>query len=238
MSWIQSLKMRIGRSVLGGDPRSIPMRGYRRSIPWRELGDRAVFLDYAFKALSYNGIGGDYAEFGCAGANTFTFAHDAIDRHKHARHMWAFDSFEGLPEGTAPADRHPKWHRGDMAISQDRFRALCKKRGLGDDEYSIVPGYYAESLSRPMPAHFPASLAMAYIDCDLQSSTTQVLDFLWPRLQPGMILAFDDFFCWTNQGISGEQRAFESRLPDEQWRFDNFIRYGWHGQSFVVFPNE
>ena len=48
---------------------------------------------------------------------------------------------------------------------------------------------------------------MAYIDCNLYSSTVTVLEFLAPRLKHGMIVAFDDYFCWSPTQVSGERFA-------------------------------
>ena len=48
----------------------------------------------------------------------------------------------------------------------------------------------------------PTDIALAYIDCDLYSSTMPVLEFLLPRLKNGMIIAFDDYFCWSATQLS------------------------------------
>jgi hypothetical protein len=42
----------------------------------------------------------------------------------------------------------------------------------------------------------------------MYSSTRTVLSFLESRLKHGMIVAFDDYFCWSSTQISGERRAF------------------------------
>ncbi len=76
---------------------------------------------------------------------------------------------------------------------------------------------------------------MAYIDCDLYASTVEVLKFLHPRLQHGMILAFDDYWCYSKNEISGERKAFlEFMASDQQWHFEPYQTYGWAGVSFVV----
>jgi hypothetical protein len=81
----------------------------------------------------------------------------------------------------------------------------------------------------------PINIALAYIDCDLYSSTKVVLQFLMPRLKHGMIIAFDDYFCWSTTQISGERMAMiESFSNNSQWELVPYIPFGWHGQSFVV----
>lgn len=52
-----------------------------------ELRFRKEFFLYAFKALDFNGIDGDYAEFGCFGGTAFCMAHEQIRRRRVERHM-------------------------------------------------------------------------------------------------------------------------------------------------------
>ena len=59
--------------------------------------------------------------------------------------------------------------------------------------------------------------------------------FLLPRLKHGMIIAYDDYFCWSATQLSGERRAqLEFFSRDPRWELVPFIQFGWHGQSFVV----
>ena len=64
-----------------------------------EYGDRREFLRKALMALEFNGITGDYAEFGCCGAMTFCIVHTILAKRRGDAkfHLWAFDSFQGLP---------------------------------------------------------------------------------------------------------------------------------------------
>ena len=73
------------------------------------------------------------------------------------------------------------------------------------------------------------------IDCDLYSSTKTVLEFLMPRLKHGMIIAFDDYFCWSATQISGERKAMmELFSKDCRWEMVPYMQFGWHGNSFVI----
>ena len=60
----------------------------------RERGCRQEFFYNAFRALKFNGIAGDYLEFGCWGGRTFALAYHEACRHGHGVRFWAFDSFE------------------------------------------------------------------------------------------------------------------------------------------------
>ncbi|MGH7859276.1 MAG: TylF/MycF/NovP-related O-methyltransferase, partial [Candidatus Binatia bacterium] len=151
-----------------------------------ERRDWQEFFRRAFTALKFNGIDGDYAEFGCAGGRTFSLAYHESRRIGWDGKLWAFDSFQGLPAQQGPEDSHPAWVEGTMRTDLERFQRLVKSHGVPRSAYEVVAGYYEETLagdvSRP-----PTNVAIAYIDCDLYSSTMTVLRFLLPRLKHGMI---------------------------------------------------
>jgi O-methyltransferase len=196
---------------------------------------RKLFLERAFRALSFNGIPGDYAEFGCWSAATFKIAYRTsrlIDGHP--RHLWGFDSFAGLPAPVDRRDAHPMWKAGGMAMSEEDFRQACAAAGMNAHEYTTVPGFYERTLRDPVGPR-PQQIALAYVDCDMYSSTREVLAFLAPRLQQGMVIAFDDYFCFGPDATSGNRLAageFFAGRPD--WRPVPFLPVGWHGMSFMM----
>ena len=199
--------------------------------------DREVFFHKAFWALSFNGINGDYAEFGCHGGSTFAGAYFEIIRWPQKRHLWAFDGFQGLPEQQGGKDYHPGWKKGKMTTSLERFLELCRKRQIPDGAYSVVPGLYEETLDgQPGAATgLPSEIALAFIDCDLYSSTISVLDFLRPRLRHGMIIAFDDYFAFSDRSISGNRRAMLEHFTDQSpYSLLPFLQFSWCGMSFIV----
>jgi hypothetical protein len=201
----------------------------------REHHGRADFMQDAFLMLAFNGISGDYAEFGCHGAVTFRLAHRNSRRYGRRDHLWAFDSFEGLPPGTGDADAHPQWDAGKMATGEAAFRALCAEDGMAESDYTTVKGFFSESLPA-LGADGPADIALAYIDCDLYSSTADVHAFLGPRLKHGMVLAYDDYFCFSPEQPSGERRAHLEFAQEhaDRWTFVPYGRFAFAGQAFVV----
>ena len=192
------------------------------------------FLD-AFVALQVNGISGDYAEFGCHTGGSFQAAYHAQRELGVHRHMWAFDSWGSLPDDH-PRDSHPGWQLGaGGAGGVDNFHAACAHNGVARDAYTTVEGYYRDSLPPRGSDGAPADIALAYIDCDLYSSAVDVLEFLAPRLKHGMIVAFDDYYCWTPKDASGERVAMHEFLTAHaQWNFHRYKDIHWSGTSFVV----
>lgn len=110
--------------------------------------------------------------------------------------MAAFDSFEGLPEPAAALDRHPAFVPGYGQCGLDQFVERCDSHGVPRDAYSTVPGFFETSLPG-LGGGPPLDIALAYVDCNMYTSTVTVLEFLAPRMKHGMILAFDDYFCWS-----------------------------------------
>jgi hypothetical protein len=201
----------------------------------RERLARQEFFYNAFKALRFNGIAGDYAEFGSWGGMTFALAYGESRRHGHTAKLWAFDSFQGLPAPSGAEDEHPEWRAGKMATNLEEFHAICAANGIPRDSYTVVPGFYEDTLPQRSPAEGPTDVALAYVDCDLYSSAKTVLEFLRPRLKHGMIVAFDDYFCWSPTQPSGERKAqLELVAEDDSWEWVPYVQYGWHGQSFVL----
>jgi hypothetical protein len=214
------------------DPRGWLMRDNR----WADRWYRREFFRAAFAALAFNGISGDYAEFGCHDAMTFRLAFRWSRAHRRfpKRMLWAFDSFQGLPQPESGLDAHPAWTPGAMATSLAKFQQICRRAGMRErDDYRTVAGFYRDSLGSA--AELPADIALAYVDCDLHSSTRDVLQFLKPRLKHGMVLAFDDWHCIAPDAISGERAAFlEFQREENRFHFLPFLPIGWHGTSFVV----
>lgn len=201
-----------------------------------ELPERKEFFRRAWHCVRFNAIDGDYAEFGSHGANTFRMAWHATRLIGADAHLWAFDSFAGLPEGADERDAHPRWTPGSMATSLDEFHRLCRRAGMTSSDYDVVPGYYRDSLAPSAPGPRPTTVAVAYVDCDLYSSTVEVLSFLEPRLRAGSVIGFDDYFCVGPDGPSGERRAAVEHSATSRWRLVPYVQFGWAGMSFVVEP--
>lgn len=206
-----------------------------------EATQRFEFLRQAACAQSFNGIGGDYAEFGCWSATTFRMAYACLRRYRHAARLWAFDSFEGLPAQTGPEDEHRKWQPGAYRFSVDEFVRACDEQKIPAADYSIVKGFYETTIGDAPAgtAGLPDDICIAYVDCDLYSSTRTVLQFLEPRLKHGMIIALDDYYCWSSAAVAGNRMAMlELAQRCTKFHFAPYLSFGWNGMSFVVESRE
>jgi O-methyltransferase len=213
----------------------------------REFAALEGFFRDTFVMLAFNGISGDYAEFGCCSGTTFRLAWRESSQAATViagwdgqpardRHLWAFDSFAGLPPPEVPGDVHPRWTTGSLRIGLDEFQAVLAAEGIPRAAYDVVPGFYADTLVAASPTGArPGDVCFAYIDCNLYSSTTQVLRFMRPRLKHGMVIAFDDYYCYSSAQPSGQRQALGDVFPFEDgWSLVPYRPFSWHGMSFIV----
>lgn len=212
----------------------------------RYSSDRREFFRRAFIAVGFNGITGDYAEFGCHTGTTFKLAYEESTKAaKHVtenanvfvskRRLWAFDSFQGLPASTLTEDEHPAWREGTLCTTLEQFHTICANNKIPRNDYETVPGFYEVSLVDNSLSRAPADIALAFVDCDLYSSISTVLRFLLTRLKQGMILALDDYHCYSNTQVSGARRAsVEVFGANPDWRLVPYVQFGWSGMSYIV----
>jgi O-methyltransferase len=201
---------------------------------YTEWALRREYLTRAFETLEFNGITGDYAEFGSWSGQTLSLAYHASRRVGLKPMLWAFDSFQGLPSSQHVLDVHRKWQSGAMKMPLDEFHAQVGINGVPRHAYQVVVGFYEDTL-RTDNSSLPSDLALIYIDCDMYTSTATVLKFLEPRLKHGMLIALDDYFAYSPTSPSGEKLALEEFFGKHpEWRLVPHIQYNWGSQSFVV----
>jgi predicted O-methyltransferase YrrM len=81
----------------------------------------------------------------------------------------------------------------------------------------IVPGWFDEVLPGFLESH-PGPVDVLHLDADLYSSTAGVLQQVGPRLRPGSVVVFDEFFNYP--GWQGhEHRAWMEFVERENVGF-------------------
>jgi hypothetical protein len=131
----------------------------------------------------------------------------AADKDDLGFNVVVFDSFEGLPESVAEADRNPNWSKGVYAYRLDHITRLVHRSGFRG-KFRPVKGFFGDSLTNELRNELkviPPSIVN--IDVDYYSSAATVLGFLGPILQNGTILYFDDIYDFFGSPKKGELRA-------------------------------
>lgn len=167
----------------------------RRDAGTRFLGSRCFLLAAALEAAPAEGL---VAEFGVRHGASLRFLAGRVAGAVHG-----FDSFEGLPED---------WQQ---------FKAGTFTTGgvlpQVPDNVRLHVGWFADSLPGFLAAHEgPARLLN--IDCDLYTSTRDVLRGMASRIGPGTVIVFDEYFLqpgWREH----EFRAFQEAVAEFGWRY-------------------
>jgi O-methyltransferase len=196
--------------------------------------ENTKILTLAFAYARSEHVEGDYAEFGVWTGRTFVEAWRVAKAFPGVdRRFFAFDSFAGLPEVDG-GDATGRFSEGEFSADRGSFEGRLRRAGAPRDRVHIVEGFFDETLTPE--AEIPLErVAIAWVDCDLYSSTVPVLDYLTPRLSQGAILLFDDWFCFKGDPEKGEAKAcaeWLQRNPEitlVPWR-----QYNWASQAFIV----
>jgi O-methyltransferase len=130
------------------------------------------------------------------------------------REYWLFDSFEGLPPVEPIDGKHANdWQAQPnadncRASEQDAHAAM---RLSGATRYHIVKGWFEDTLPQ---AAFPGGIAFLRADGDWYSSTYQVLDSLFPLVNPGGIISIDDYFLLEGCAKAVHEYLFRHQRPE------------------------
>lgn len=125
-------------------------------------------------ALSIAPEGGMALEFGVFTGTTLAI----IAESRSSGGVYGFDSFDGLPEN---------WRTGFRAGAFDT-NSLPEVPGA-----ELVVGLFADTLPGFLDER-PGHVDVLHIDADLYSSAADVLELVGPRLRPGSVIVFDEFF--------------------------------------------
>jgi O-methyltransferase len=199
----------------------------------------AEHLVFAVQYTVHSSVEGDIAEFGVQTGRTSNAIAAAMKLMRADKTLHLFDSFEGLPEATSEVDKeneHVKsgvWGAGQLkAITPEQLRKNCR-RFLPDDSIKIYKGWFSDSLPTLSPG---TKFAMLHIDCDLYSSTMDVLEYVLQKgaLTEGAIILFDDWGCNRSSNEHGERKAWKDICDKYHVKFTDLGGYAWAGQKFVV----
>ena len=150
-------------------------------------------------------IPGDIVECGLGEGNTFSMlAYLAGSDRNHKRRLWGFDSFEGWPEPTKwdVSPRNPK--KGEWAVTEEMVRTRIEESGISKKfpnlDLRIVKGFF----DRTLPDFPNRPIAFLHIDADLYPGYRDVLNFLFPKVVLGGVVAFDEYREFPNGPEYGE----------------------------------
>jgi hypothetical protein len=167
------------------------MRELNRSVDYIEshMADAIGFetqkevLDHA---LAQTTLSGHYLEFGVFTGGTIRYIAKQLRRAGQPNaSIHGFDSFEGLPEGWTG------FNLGRSAFSTGGKMPKVPRN------VTLNKGWFSETISKWRDA-VAGPVAFMHVDCDIYSSTVEILEGLYTRMQPGTVLVFDEYFNYPN----------------------------------------
>lgn len=159
----------------------------RHRPPARLVGSAPQVMDLAIDAAPPAGL---VIECGVFHGRSLQY----LARRLPDAELHGFDSFEGLPEDWLPGEPAGSYSTGGVLPRLPPRVRL--HRGWFRD---TLPGFVADHPGEP--------IRLLHVDCDLYSSTVDVLAALGGGLQPGSVLVFDDYLGFPG-AEAHEFRAF------------------------------
>lgn len=168
---------------------------YRRVRPYTMVAPSSLAALFRLvKGVDRYGLTGDLVECGTwngGSAAVMAFATNLSGRQ--ARHLWLFDSFQGLPPTTIEKDGiMAPASVGTCVGDPAAVREILGHVGMPPERVHIVQGWFHETLcSAPID-----EIAVLHIDADWHDSVKLCLDSFYGRVQPGGFVVLNDYGSW------------------------------------------
>jgi hypothetical protein len=149
-------------------------------------------------------------EFGVCTGSSMKIIRAELDRNNYQHEVFGFDSFVGLPEA---------WE--GTGLEKGYFST---KGNIPDiDRVKFFKGWFTETIPEYLKIAKP--IALLHIDCDLYSSTLDVLYGVQDFIVKDTIIVFDDWFYNRDPKCNdSNQKAFYEWVDDYKcnYRFIDF----------------
>jgi predicted O-methyltransferase YrrM len=182
------------------------IKEHMTDAPYFEKHDKLVA--YALSQVDKPGL---YLEFGVGRGKSMRWIAPRVAGTVHG-----FDSFEGIPE---------HWNGNPIgAFAQKKLPKVP-----ANVEFHV--GLFGDTLPEFMKNH-PGPIAFLHVDCDLYTSTVTIFEHLGPRLQPGAIVLFDEYYNF-HRWRQHEFKAFQEFVERSGVRYE-YIGFSVTGQQVVT----
>ncbi|MCW5604489.1 MAG: class I SAM-dependent methyltransferase, partial [Burkholderiales bacterium] len=177
----------------------------------RNLEQSGPLIRFAMEQCTVDGL---VLEFGVYQGTTLRVIAD----HTSAM-VYGFDSFQGLPED---------WTHFQQ---KGRFSLGGRLPQFEQPNVSLVPGWFEDTLPAFLTQH-PEPARFVHVDSDLYSSAVTVLHHLRPRIVPGTVILFDEYFNYPGWQHH-EYRAFQEFVRDGGFSYE-YLGFASSHQSVAV----
>jgi len=195
--------------------------------------ERRASLIGAVDHVVKHGIAGDIVECGVwRGGSMMTVALALMARGDTSRHLYLFDTFEGMSEPTGE-DRSVSGESAEAQLARtSRDHPVWAVAGLDDVQANLwSTGYPRERIhfvrgkvEDTIPATLPQRIALLRLDTDWYESTRHELQHLYPKLSRHGVLLIDDYGHWQGARLAVDEYFAQSAEPVFLHRVDYTAR--------------
>ena len=139
--------------------------------------------------LNESKIEGDFVECGTAKGGSAAVISKFLDQK---RHLWLYDSYEGMPETTEKDGEDAKEWIGKCVASVEDVQEVMNLVSTCRSKYTIKKGWFHQTFLDPLPNQ----IALLHCDADWYESVSIVLETLYPLVSEGGCFVLDDFGYW------------------------------------------
>lgn len=161
---------------------------------------------------------GLFLEFGVASGRSIRTFYDVINTETSITNktLYGFDWFKGLPEA---------W---DTLCAKGAFACDAPAELLflntNNNTIRFENGLFADTLPTFTEQH-PEPCWLVHIDCDIYSSTKTIFEWIGPRIVPGTVLVFDEFFQYPTYR-DHEFKAFDEFIAETGYDYEYLSVWG------------
>lgn len=179
-------------------------------------------------------IEGDICEFGCAqGATTALMGHTISSTSKH---IWIYDSFEGLPRPTEKdvliddifGLGSMEAYTGTMNVPIESVKSKLAAIHFPLERTHFIKGFIENTIH--IPANLPKRVSFAYVDFDFYEPIKIALQFLHTVIAPNGYIIVDDYGFFS----AGAQAAVDEFLAETPNHYTLEIPPKWMGAFAIL----
>lgn len=174
---------------------------------------RLIYFYELLKKIQH--IEGEIVECGVGwGRSLFIFA-SLGDFFLIERKYYGFDSFEGFPEPT-DEDKTNLYdiRKGRYRSREESVIKYWLNSGMSEDfaarNIKLIKGFFSDSLTK----YDGNQIALLNLDVDLYQSYKETLEYFYPKVIKGGIIAFDEY--QATEKFPGARKAIDDYFSDKQ----------------------
>ncbi len=167
-------------------PFSLNSNSYMSNLNRREV--KLVFHYDSF--LKTNNLNGSIVECGVASGNSLIFLIKLNEINQKKRTIYAFDTFEGFPEGSIHDGEFLKKGRPSyLKYNLEFVKRKLKLNNIDSNKINFIKGIIPSTFSD----FTEEKVSLVNIDLDLYAPIKSSLEFFWPLLEKNGLIMLDEY---------------------------------------------